>query len=76
MVEEGYALACCQYSKDYMPQEEAARAAKRGIWAGSFTPPVEYRRGGGKASEVRSHPSTADRILRIVEVIMAIWKKL
>lgn len=50
MVEEGRALAYRQYSKDYVPQEEAARAAKRGNWLGSFTPPAEYRRGEDTAS--------------------------
>jgi endonuclease YncB( thermonuclease family) len=76
MVEEGHALAYRQYSKDYVSQEEAARAAKRGIWSGSFTPPSEYRRGGGKASEASPDYWTVGRILRIVEGIMDLWKKL
>lgn len=28
-----------------MPQEDAARTAKRGLWAGSFTPPWDWRKG-------------------------------
>jgi endonuclease YncB( thermonuclease family) len=76
MVEQGHAIAYRQYSKDYVPQEEEARAAKRGIWSGSFTPPSEYRRGGGKASEASPDYWSIGRILRIVEGIMDIWKKL
>jgi endonuclease YncB( thermonuclease family) len=76
MIEEGHALAYRQYSKDYVRQEEAARAAKRGIWSGSFTPPSEYRRGGGKASEASPDYWSVGRILRIVEGIMGIWKEL
>jgi endonuclease YncB( thermonuclease family) len=76
MVEEGHALAYRQYSKDYVPQEETARAAKRGIWSGSFTPPSEYRRGGDKASDLSPEDSKVVRILRIIEGVIQIWKKL
>jgi endonuclease YncB( thermonuclease family) len=43
MVESGYATAYRHYSSDYVPAEERAKAAKRGIWAGTFTAPSEYR---------------------------------
>jgi endonuclease YncB( thermonuclease family) len=76
MIEQGHALAYCQYSTDYVPQEAAARAAKRGIWSGSFMPPSEYRRGGDKASETSPDYWTVDRILRIVEGVIELWKKL
>lgn len=76
MVEEGHALAYRHYSKDYVPQEEAARAAKRGIWSGSFTPPADYRRGGDKVSETSPDYWTVGRILQIVERIMRFWGKL
>jgi endonuclease YncB( thermonuclease family) len=76
MVEQGHAVVYRQYSKDYIPQEEAARAAKRGIWSGSFTPPSEYRRGGGKAPEASPDHWTVGRVLRIVESVMELWKKL
>jgi endonuclease YncB( thermonuclease family) len=76
MVEEGHALVYRQYSTDYVPQEETARAAKRGIWSGSFTPPSEYRRGGDKASKKSPDYWSVGRILRIVEGIMDLWKKL
>jgi endonuclease YncB( thermonuclease family) len=71
MVEQGHALAYRQYSTDYVPQEEAARAAKRGLWSGSFTPPSEYRRGGDKASETNPDYWSVGRILRIVERLLA-----
>lgn len=45
LVQQGYALAYRQYGTDYVPQEDEARRAKRGLWAGSFTPPWDWRRG-------------------------------
>ena len=33
MVQQGWALAFVRYSKDYLPDEEAARAAGRGLWS-------------------------------------------
>ena len=45
MVEAGYALAYRRYGgKIYDAQEAAAKTAKRGLWAGEFMPPWEYRR--------------------------------
>ena len=41
MVRQGWALA--YYSDTYRPQEAQAHAAKRGIWAGTFMPPWEWR---------------------------------
>jgi endonuclease YncB( thermonuclease family) len=43
MVENGWALAYRHYSTRYVPQEDAARIARRGLWRGSFTPPWEWR---------------------------------
>lgn len=45
LVTEGWAVAFRRYSKDYIDEEEAARIAKRGIWAGNFEYPEDYRRG-------------------------------
>ncbi len=39
LVYEGLALAYRKYSKKYVPEENKARAAKRGLWAGEFIPP-------------------------------------
>jgi endonuclease YncB( thermonuclease family) len=44
MVSQGWALAYRRYSSDYVPEEESARAARRGIWQGDFTAPWEWRR--------------------------------
>jgi hypothetical protein len=40
----GWALAFVRYSSDYVDQEQEARLAKRGMRAGSFQPPWEWRR--------------------------------
>ena len=45
MVEQGWALAYRKYSKDYIPQEEAAKAAKRGIHRGQYIPTWDWRSG-------------------------------
>ena len=45
MVSQGWALAYRRYSRDYVDQEADARAARRGIWAGEFVKPWEWRRG-------------------------------
>ena len=44
MVRAGLALAYRRYSNDYVDEENEARKAKRGLWAGEFTPPWDYRR--------------------------------
>jgi len=45
LVYEGLALAYRKYSKQYVPEEDKARSAKRGIWAGEFVAPWDWRRG-------------------------------
>ncbi len=44
MVRAGLALAYRRYSSDYVDEENDARNAKRGLWAGEFTAPWDYRR--------------------------------
>ncbi|MFZ2082324.1 MAG: thermonuclease family protein, partial [Xanthobacteraceae bacterium] len=39
----GWALAFVQYSKTYVPDEAAAREARRGIWSGAFIAPWDWR---------------------------------
>lgn len=41
MVREGFAVA--YRGRDYAGAEAEARAARRGIWSGSFQPPADYR---------------------------------
>jgi len=44
MVRNGHALAFRRYSKAYRPHEAEAKAAKAGMWAGSFEAPWDWRR--------------------------------
>ena len=44
MVSQGWALAYRQYSMDYVGDEDAARAAGKGLWRGKFIPPWEWHR--------------------------------
>ena len=39
LVAQGLALAYRRYSRDYIPAEDEARTAGRGMWAGTFEPP-------------------------------------
>ena len=45
MVVSGWALAYRRFSLDYVDQEADAQAARRGIWAGEFVKPWEWRKG-------------------------------
>lgn len=44
MTANGHALAYRKFTRDYIPGEQSAKAAKRGIWRGDFTPPWQWRR--------------------------------
>jgi len=45
MVRNGYALAYTRYSHRYTSAEREAREAGRGLWAGEFIPPWNWRKG-------------------------------
>ena len=45
MVQQGHGLAHRKYSKKYVADEEKARDDKKGIHAGEYIPPWEWRRG-------------------------------
>lgn len=45
LVSEGLAVAYRKYSLDYVAPENRARAARSGLWAGSFQMPSDYRAG-------------------------------
>ena len=45
MVKSGLALAYRKYSSAYVSQERDAKRAKRGLWAGEFVAPWDWRRG-------------------------------
>lgn len=44
MVRAGWAVAYRRYAKDYIADEQEAKTNKRGIWAGTFTLPWQWRR--------------------------------
>jgi endonuclease YncB( thermonuclease family) len=44
MVRRGWALAFLRYSDDYAAAELGAAEDRRGLWAGTFEPPWEFRR--------------------------------
>lgn len=50
MVAAGWALAFRRYSEAYVADEAAARAARRGLWAGEFDAPWEWRAAGKMAN--------------------------
>lgn len=45
MVDAGMALAYRKYSAQYVPNEKNAKRAKKGMWAGDFVDPWDWRRG-------------------------------
>ena len=55
LVAQGHAIAYRTYSSDYVGQEVQAKAAKRGIWAGSIDEPSAWRR-GRRAAGVETRP--------------------
>lgn len=64
MVASGYAVAFRKYSDDYVAAEESAKAAKRGLWAGSFEMPGEVRAAAAapqRSIDARARPSQGAR---------------
>src|SRR3954452_1801979 len=60
MVDRGLAVAYRRFSLKYVPNEDQAKAAKRGIWAGAFETPGDYRaRTLGGENSVLLIPSTS-----------------
>lgn len=55
LVQQGYATAYQRYARDYVPAEATARAAKRGLWAGTFDPPQDWRR-AKRAGGIETRP--------------------
>lgn len=51
MVESGNAVAYRENSSAYIAAENRAKAAKRGLWAGRFELPKDYRREAGRRFE-------------------------
>jgi endonuclease YncB( thermonuclease family) len=51
MVEAGNAVAYREGTLAYVPAENRAKGAKRGLWAGRFELPKDFRREAGRRSE-------------------------
>jgi endonuclease YncB( thermonuclease family) len=58
MVSQGYAIAFRRYSLEYVPTEERARQEKRGLWAGEFQRPEDFRQQGRSRPRPEHAPST------------------
>jgi endonuclease YncB( thermonuclease family) len=61
MARSGFALAYRRYSGDYVDEENEARAAVRGIWAGEFKAPEQYRRDDRQQERPARRPTTTGR---------------
>ena len=59
MVQQGHALAYRSYSEDYVRQEAEARQAKRGVWAGAFDYPWDWRRGDRTVDPKATKPQSS-----------------
>jgi len=59
MVAEGWAIAYRQYGTDYVGEEAAAAAARRGLWQGEFDPPSTWRQDRAAAATPRRTESCA-----------------
>ena len=44
MVRAGWAIAYRRYAKDYIAEENQAKALKKGLFAGTFQKPEQWRR--------------------------------
>ena len=60
MVAQGYAVAFRRYSLDYVTTEERAKAAKLGLWSGTFDMPSEVRAKTSRAT-APARPSRTPR---------------
>lgn len=45
LVSQGLALAAPRYGKDYLSHEARAKERAMGMWAGTFVPPADWRKG-------------------------------
>jgi endonuclease YncB( thermonuclease family) len=62
MARSGLAVAYRRYSTAYVDEENEARAARRGVWAGEFTPPDQWRRDDrAQDRETTSTPASTGR---------------
>ena len=64
MVTRGWALAFIRYSSRYGPQESLAHSAQRGLWAGDFATPWEWRQCKAKRLLRGSCSDSSKQVLR------------
>jgi endonuclease YncB( thermonuclease family) len=60
MVRAGLAVAYRRYSDDYVDEERQAQAARRGVWAGTFASPEDWRR-DERVQETAAQPTRTVR---------------
>ena len=60
LVTNGHAVAYRAYSKEFIPAEEAAQAAKVGIWAGEFVMPSDWRKGKRLSVEAAANQTSSN----------------
>ncbi len=66
MVDAGMALAYRKYSTQYVPNEQKARQAKKGVWAGEFVKPWDWRKGkrlGGNNPKPAARTAKKERLV-------------
>jgi endonuclease YncB( thermonuclease family) len=56
MVRAGLAVAYRRYSSDYVDEERQAQSARRGLWAGEFANPAEWRQRDERRTSAASRP--------------------
>lgn len=61
MVENGWAVAYRQYSPLYVPNEERAKAGKKGIWSGTFQVPSEFRKAKKGGERPMAMPTATEK---------------
>lgn len=68
LVREGWALAYRRYTRAYVAEESAAKAARRGLWRGEFVPPWDWRQGKRLNAAGRDARHTASRDRRACNI--------
>lgn len=66
LVRNGWALAFTRYSKTYVEDEKHAREQRRGLWAGAFTAPWDWRKRSKKTEILGASAVPVDAQQRLV----------
>lgn len=66
LVRGGHAVAFRRYALDYVPDEDLARRAGAGAWAGGFVDPESFRQtGNGDVATAQRQPAAANAACNI-----------